>query len=146
MFAGGRSILSQCIPLDTPYTIIVCPIYACNFRCKYCLHSLPEKIRPHVPKQKRLGFELFKKMIDDMGSFAHKVKVLNLCGLGEPLLETGLPNMIQYAAEKQVANVIEVISNGILLSNEMSERIASSGLTRLKISIQGLDSETYYRY
>lgn len=146
MCRGGRSVLSQCIPLDTPYTIIVCPIYACNFRCKYCLYSLPETIRPHVPKEKRLGFELFKKMIDDMKSFEQKIKVLNFCGLGEPLLEPELPNMIQYAAQKKVADTIEVISNGMLLSHEMSEKIVSSGLTRLKISIQGLDEETYHEF
>ena len=143
---GGRSVLSKCIPLDTPYTIIVCPIYACNFRCRYCMYSLPECDRSYVPEIKRLGIESCKKMIDDMTAFPQKVKVLNFCGLGEPLLEPELPNMIRYAVEKQVANVTEVISNGMLLSHEMSERLASSGLTRLKISIQGLDSETYQEF
>ena len=85
-------------------------------------------------------------MINDMKAFPHKVKVLNFCGAGEPLLNHKLPEMIKYAVDAQVANTTEVISNGALLTKDISDALVESGLTRLKISIQGLNAETYKEF
>ena len=85
-------------------------------------------------------------MIDDMKTFPHKVKVLNFCGSGEPLLNPKLPEMIKYAVDAEVANITEVISNGVLLTKDISDALIDSGLTRLKISIQGLNVDTYKEF
>ena len=38
---------------------------------------------------------------------------------------------------------VEIVTNGILLTKEMSDRLINSGLDRLRISLQGLDEEKY---
>jgi len=36
---GKRNKLKDALPLDTPYMVQFFPIYACNFKCGYCIHS-----------------------------------------------------------------------------------------------------------
>lgn len=36
----GRSILADVIPLQTPYVVTIYLGDVCNFKCKYCEHSL----------------------------------------------------------------------------------------------------------
>ena len=110
------------------------------------MFSLPEEERDVRTSSKRMGIKLHNKLIDDMQAFPQKVRVLNYCGFGEPLLEPELPEMISYAVKKNVAYITEVITNGLLLTPEMSNKLADSGLTRLKISVQGLNSATYEKF
>jgi MoaA/NifB/PqqE/SkfB family radical SAM enzyme len=63
---------------------------------------------------------------------------------GEPLLN---PDIDRWAAEAGAAGFIDVslITNGRLLSPEMSLRLVKAGLTRLMISVDAASSETYAR-
>lgn len=36
----GRSILADVVPLQTPYVVTIYIGDICNFKCKYCEHSL----------------------------------------------------------------------------------------------------------
>lgn len=42
---GTRGKLADMVPLSTPYKIDIFPIYACNFKCSYCIHSVPSEER-----------------------------------------------------------------------------------------------------
>lgn len=35
-YANARNILSEVVPLDTPYVLFLDPCGACNFKCKFC--------------------------------------------------------------------------------------------------------------
>lgn len=146
-WGGGRSRLSEKVPLSTPYSILFEPIVACNFRCHYCLRALPkEKWHWLSANGSRMNLKDYKRVINDMQGFDNKVKLLHFSGLGEPLLHKELPEMIQYAHEHDVAETIEIISNGSLLTHRMSNALIDAGLTRLKISLQGLDSIAYRKF
>ena len=140
---GKRKKLVESLPLDTPLGIYFFPIYACNFKCKYCQHSVPVNKRPTNFDEMKMDMKLFKKCIDDMRLFNRKIKTIRFAGLGEPLLHSEISEMIKYINENNVCDATEIITNGSVLTNDLSDKLIAAGLSRLSISIQGLDSEMY---
>jgi radical SAM protein with 4Fe4S-binding SPASM domain len=141
---GGKRIpLASVVPLSTPFLLYIFPIYACNFKCHYCIFSVPKSQRNFISSTRSLPLPLFKQAIDSCTHFPEKLKVLRFVGMGEPLLHPDLPEMISYASSKNIANTIEVITNGSLLTPQLSDSLISSGLNRLIISIQGTSSLDY---
>lgn len=140
---GQRTYLAQQLPLDTPYLIEFFVEYACNFRCKYCIHSVPVKDRGYISSKREMDLQSYKKCIDDIASFPKKLKVLRFAGMGEPLLHNDIVDMVKYASDKEVADKIEILTNGSLLTHDLSDRLIDAGLTRLYVSLQGLTGKRY---
>lgn len=140
---GMRSKLAENLPLSTPYVVQFFPIYACNFTCKYCHFSIPKGERQFVSDWPVMDYGLFKKCIDELALFPEKIKTLRFVGMGEPLLHKDIASMVRYAKEKDIANRIEILTNGSLLSHEMSDALVSAGLDRLVISLQGTSAAKY---
>lgn len=140
---SGRQLLKDIIPLKTPLCVCIFPIYACNFKCKFCVCSLPIEESGYNFKTNVMSFELFKKCVDDMKGFPAKVKMLRFVGVGEPLLNKDIVRMVEYASKAAVADKIEIITNGSLLTPNMVDALVKAGLTQLRISIEGLDNATY---
>ena len=140
---GNRRRLAEVIPLDTPYAITVFPIYACNFKCSYCIHSLPVLERRKMSEYTAMKWNTYKKLIDDLKEFPHKLKVLHFIGYGEPLLHPDIVRMVHYAVQQNIAEHIDIVTNGSLLSDKISEELIDAGITRLRVSIQGLSDEAY---
>lgn len=139
-----RVTLGEVAPLDTPFSLYIFPTYFCNFKCSYCEHSLPENILEKKPYYKKsISFELFRKVIDDAKDFPAKIKTIIFAGVGEPLIHPKICDMIEYASKSEVADKIEVITNGSLLTHEISDSLVKSGLSRIRVSIQGINSEKY---
>jgi len=142
---GKRSRLADAIPLDTPFVVQIFPVYACNFKCCYCIFSVEEKNRHFISDKVNMDLGLFKKCIDDMAGFPNKVKVLRFVGIGEPLLHKDITEMIRYAVSKQVANTVEMLTNASLLTPKMSSSLISAGLQRLVVSLQGTTKKKYQK-
>ena len=140
---GKREILADVLPLDTPYLVQIFPVYACNFQCGYCIFSVPKKDRYFISDKIMMSLDLYKKCVDEVAKFPNKVKVIRFVGIGEPLLHKDIVEMVRYTAEKDVANVIEILSNGVLLTPQMSDDLIEAGLNRLVISLQGTTAEKY---
>ena len=140
---GKRLPLGASVPLQTPYAITVFPIYACNFRCSYCVHSLREDEHPKVCTEKVMDFSLYQKFIDDLAEFPVPLKVLHFAGLGEPLLHPRIADMVRYAKEKNVAQTVDIVSNGALLKDGLEDDLVRAGLDKIRISLQGLTSRMY---
>jgi radical SAM protein with 4Fe4S-binding SPASM domain len=141
--SGVRIKLAEQLPLEAPLLVQVFNIYACNLSCKFCHHGLPPEKRPFMTTRNIMDFDLYKKCIDDMAQFRTRIKLLRFCGNGESLLDKNIVKMIRYAAERRVAQGIELITNATLLSREMSRELVASGLTRLRVSIYGVSSAKY---
>ena len=90
-----------------------------------------------------MSLDLYKKIIDEIREFEQKIKLLRFCGAGESLLDKNLVEMVRYASDMQVAEKIELITNGLLLTPEMSRALIDAGLTQLRVSIYGLSSDKY---
>jgi radical SAM protein with 4Fe4S-binding SPASM domain len=140
---GKRTRLAEVLPLDTPFVVQIFPIYACVFKCCYCIFSIDPAKRGFISDKVVMDLDLYKKCIDDMVEFSNKIKVLRFVGIGEPLLHKNIVEMIAYAASKQVANTIEILTNAALLTSKMSDALISSGLNRLVVSLQGTTEEKY---
>jgi len=140
---GNRIPIAELVPLDTPLVVQIFPIYACNFKCKYCELSIPLEKRGFISNTKSMDIKLYKKCIDDLQIFPNNIKVLRFVGMGEPLLHPQLPTMIKYASDTQKFDRIELITNASLLTNKLSEELILSGLNKLCISIQGTSEKKY---
>jgi radical SAM protein with 4Fe4S-binding SPASM domain len=140
---GKRTPISELVPLKTPLLIQIFPIYACNFRCKYCEFAVPITKRCFISKTKTMSLLLFAKIINDCKEFLDKIKVLRFVGMGEPLLHPYISNMVQLASSSKLFNRIEILTNGSLLTHKISDKLIESGLTKLLISIQGT---SYIKY
>lgn len=140
---GRRTKLAEVLPLDTPFVIQIFPVYACNFKCNYCIFSIDKEKRGFISDQIIMDLDLYKKCIDDISKFPNKVKVLRFVGIGEPLLHKDIVEMVSYAVSKDVANIVEILTNASLLTPELSDSLISAGLKRLVVSTQGTTKKKY---
>ncbi len=145
MPGGKRQRLSDVLPLKTPYVVQIFPIYACNFRCDYCHFSTLPSDDVFVSDCKVMEMALYKKVIDDMRMFETPIKTLRFVGMGEPLMHPYISEMIDYACKADIANCVELLTNGSLLTNEISDKLLATGLDRMVISLQGIDSSAYMK-
>lgn len=141
---GGKRVrLAEALPLATPFLLYVFPVYACNFKCRYCIFSVDPAKRKFISDKVFLDLDLFKKCIDEAARFPDKLKVVRFVGMGEPLLHKDIAAMVGYASKKGIANTIEIITNGSLLTPAISDALIKAGLTRMIISLQGTKAEKY---
>lgn len=141
-----RTELYKQLPLDMPYSLHVFVSYYCNFKCNYCLQSLSEEeLIEKGFKRQYMAFEDYCKVIDDVARWERPLKALIFAGHGEPLMHKNIADMVAYAKKKSVANRVEIVTNGSLLTFEMSDALIAAGLDRLRISIQGTDAAAYER-
>lgn len=139
-----RSRLADVLPLRTPFVIHIDVSSACNFKCKFCFHSLDEqKLEESGFSPTIMDFELFKTAVDKIKEFPDKLKRLCLIRHGESLLNKRLPDMIAYAKKQNIAEQINISTNGSLLSPEMNIKLIEAGLDEVLISIEALSKEKY---
>ena len=140
-----RNSLIDQLPLDTPFSIHICPSTWCNFKCVYCKQGvLTENNEPTLEfDRKFMDMELFKLIIEQIKEFPHKLKLLNFAWLGEPLLHPRIAEMVRIAKEAEIAERVEIVSNGSLLTHELSRNLVDAGLDRIRISLQGLSEKDY---
>lgn len=140
---NNRTVLYQQVPLEMPYLIQIFPCYACNFHCQYCIHALPEAQRGVISDKRFMDMSVYRRLIDDLFTHGKTVKMLRFAGIGEPLLHPQIAEMVEYARQKQVAQNIDIVTNGSLLTKELSDQLLDAGLTTLRVSVEGLSAEEY---
>lgn len=133
----GRVYLKDVLPLDTPFKIEIEPASSCNFKCIYCRHS-SVKIESEF-----MTMETFDKIIEGAKKFKNKIKTFNFCGIGEPLLNKNIYHMIPKSNE--IANDTVLVTNGVLLTKENSDKLIESGIKTIRVSLQGINEEDYYK-
>ena len=86
-----------------------------------------------------MDFDLYEKVIHDAVDFG--IERALLCFQGEPLMYKRFPDMVKVAKSKGLYT--QVFTNGILLNEDMAERIVESGLNFMRFSVDGASEETY---
>lgn len=143
---NDRVRLHQALPLRMPFTLNVFPTNACNLKCTYCVHSMGGtrlQAYPQMGGKPNMSIETFKSIVEKSAQFNDRYKLLSFMGHGEPLLNRDLPEMIRLAKRANLANRLEIISNGLLLNKALSDEIIDAGLTNLRVSLQGITSSKY---
>ncbi|MGD0281080.1 MAG: radical SAM/SPASM domain-containing protein [Dissulfurispiraceae bacterium] len=137
---GKRLVLHEHIPLATPLVMYIEPSGYCNFKCVFCPHGMKGlKLKKGI-----MPVKLLEKLIDDLSAFPDQIKLLRFCGCGEPLLNKDIVRFPQYARERKIAERMELVTTGVLLTTELIENLPRY-LDRIVISIEGLSAEDYLR-
>lgn len=144
----NRTRLETVIPLKTPFILYLDPSSACNLRCNFCPCGRAHEDLWTERKRKSVSvmpLELYQKIIDDCQGFPDNIKVLRLYKEGEPLMNKNLPEMIAYAKASGKFDTIDFTTNGTLLAPDINRALVRAGLSRINISVEGLDAAAYQR-
>ena len=118
-----------------PYILQIEPSNTCNLSCELCPVGLETLVRP----PRHMSLKEFQRIIDDLEDY---LLLLVLWDWGEPFMNPDLPEMIQYAVERDIRTVTR--TNGhFLLNAGYTERILQSGLSSLIVAVDSLEQEQY---
>ncbi|GEM_PF-416994 len=118
------------VPL--PQVVMIEPTNICNLKCSMCY------VQQHIKTQNSLSLEDFRMIINQFP----RINELILCGIGEPFLNKNLFQMIDYAKNKGIS-FINLVTNGKLLSEDVSENIVRSKISRIQISVHSFNLEIF---
>lgn len=121
-----------------PILLQIEPTNMCNLQCPLC--PVAQQTLQREPRHMRL--EEFKKIVDDVQDH---VLFLILWDWGEPLMNPDLPEMIRYAAERDIRTVTSTNAH-FLNDDRRVEEILSSGLSTLIVAIDSTHAEVYQKY
>lgn len=133
-----RIELAKHIPLATPFVVYIEPSGFCNLQCSFC----PQTSRDKGFVRDMMTLKLWRKAIDDLADFPKKIKLLRVCGNGEPLTNPALTSMLKYAKESGHIKRIELITNGTLLNKHLAENLPKYA-DRIIISVEALSASGY---
>ncbi|MCC7253996.1 radical SAM protein [Hyphomicrobium sp.] len=141
-----RTPLETVIPISTPFIVFVDPASSCNFKCSFCPTGHRAMIAETGRYQGAMKFEIFQKVIDDLGAFDKPLKVLRLYKDGEPFLNKRLADMIAYAKQSGFCDYIDTTTNGTFITPERMGPVIEAGLDKINISVDGMTQEQYLRF
>ena len=106
----------------------------CDLACPHCHREFL------VTPDKVINFDLYKSIIDQAVKL--DVPSVKLIWRGEPLLHPKVKELIQYAKESGIIEVI-INTNGTNLNTKKANELIDSGLDQLIYSFDGGTKETY---
>lgn len=102
----------------------------CNLNCPFCLNA------SSVTNSEFMSLENFKSMVDKIKS---NVQMLLLSG-GEPLSNPHIIEMLDYLIQNNLA--FRISTNGMLMTDEIFDRILSYPKSSIQFSLDGAVAET----
>jgi radical SAM protein with 4Fe4S-binding SPASM domain len=111
---------------------------ACNMKCPMCTYALPET--KNQGKESWMSLDRYRAILED--AVPRGLKAVALNGINEPLLRRDLPDFVRVAKQCGVLDIM-FHTNGMLLTEAMSEKLIDSGLTKLMVSIDAATQPTY---
>lgn len=111
---------------------------SCNLKCPMC--PISAESNKGKGKDTWFKFEDFKRIIDH--GVKNGLKVIKLNYLNEPLIRKDITRFISYAKEAGIVDIY-FSTNGLLLTDEFAKELIEAGLTRIQISIDAYEKETY---
>ena len=120
--------------IDRLAKLYIEPTNRCNLDCRTCMrHGWEESLG-------YMKFDLFEKIMNEVRAWPGPPDIF-LGGFGEPLGHPRIVDMIALA--KAAGSRVELISNAILLDEELARLLAAAGLDFLWVSIDGASPESY---
>ena len=127
---------------DAPLHLDIEPTNACNLKCPMCprtvlLNDENTNSNFHIGS---MNMNTFKRIIDeavDIGVYSVKLN-----WLGEPLVHSNIVDMVAYAKEKGIIDVM-FNTNAVLLTEDISRRLIEAGLDKIFFSFDSPLKEKY---
>ena len=112
----------------------------CNFRCPYCMpRDAFGADHAFLPRAELLSFEEIERVVRVFADLG--VTKIRLTG-GEPLLRRDLPDLVRRVAAVPGITDVAMTTNGSLLRAAATD-LKAAGLTRVTVSLDSLDPETF---
>jgi cyclic pyranopterin phosphate synthase len=114
----------------------------CNFRCVYCMpRELFGPDHAFLPRAQILDFEEIARVV--RAAVPLGVHKLRLTG-GEPLVRRNVAELVRMLAAIDGVDDLTLTTNGSLLATKAAA-LAEAGLSRVTVSLDALDDETFMR-
>ena len=112
----------------------------CNMRCRYCMpREHFDNGHEFLPKDDILRFEEIVLVVEAL--IPHGLRKVRLTG-GEPLLRRDLNKLVRQLRACSSELDIALTTNGLLLKKRLND-LYDAGLSRITVSLDALDEETY---
>jgi MoaA/NifB/PqqE/SkfB family radical SAM enzyme len=121
-------------PLSQLRKVYIEPTSRCNLACRTCIRNAWDEPMGYMSP------ETFQHILDALAGRNPRPSVF-FGGFGEPLMHPGIAEMVQKAS--QVSSRVELITNGLLLSEKLSAQLIEAGLNTLWVSLDGASPESY---
>ena len=121
----------------SPIAISIEPTTSCNLRCPECPSGLREFTRPTGMLEPQLN----KTIIDQL---KNELTYITYYFQGEPYLNKDFTEMVHYASSHNIYTATS--TNAHYLTDKNCQETIESGLSRLIISIDGTNQESYGKY
>jgi MoaA/NifB/PqqE/SkfB family radical SAM enzyme len=113
------------------------PTNKCNLHCEMCFLKKYDYNRG----SKDLQFDGFKQILDNILTNKNRLKLINLQGTGEPLLNKDFFTMTRYAVKNKV--MVKCNTNGTLVKGDVLDQIFKNNLEVISFSIDTLNEEKF---
>jgi len=110
------------------------PTNLCNLDCRTCIRNV------WTEPMGKMSEATFARVLEGLSAFSPSPSVF-FGGFGEPLFHPDIVNMV--ARVKALGAKVELITNGTLLTREMSRELVQAGLDVLWVSLDGATPESY---
>jgi MoaA/NifB/PqqE/SkfB family radical SAM enzyme len=121
-------------PVTQLARVYIEPTNRCNLSCVTCIrHSWDEPLG-------EMNAEVFSRIIASLRALPSQPGVF-IGGLGEPLSHPHIVDMVREL--KSAGSSVELITNGTLLTRNLSEQLIDAGLDMLWVSLDGATPESY---
>lgn len=122
-----------------PPMIILDITNACNLRCIHCPHAEIQSRADFRPTH--LPYEHFERVLIELEAHDQPC-LLRFVGDGEPLLHPKLLDMVEQA-KARCRCVVNLTSNGTLLTPGRSDRLLDAGIDLIDVSIDAVTKPVY---
>ena len=120
---------------DFPLHLDVESTNTCNLACPFCTFRVTDRKNSGM-----MDWGLYKRIIDE--GREHKLPSIKLSLRGEPLLHPRIVEMVEYAKKGGIIDIY-FNTNGVLLTEKISQKLIAAGLSRISISFEGTAKELY---
>jgi MoaA/NifB/PqqE/SkfB family radical SAM enzyme len=121
-------------PVSHLAKVYIEPTSKCNLSCRTCIRNAWEE------KMGRMTRATYTHILRGISEFDQRPSIF-FGGFGEPLSHPHIVEMVTEA--KKVSSKVELITNGMLLNEKLSDDLIGAGLDTLWVSIDGARPESY---
>lgn len=113
----------------------------CNLRCPMCMCTIDlEKGNESKIKKGLMDWNLYTKIVDEASEIG--VSSIKLNWRGEPTMNPQLADMVRYAKEKNILDVM-INTNAVRLDENLSKELIDAGLDNIFFSVDSINPEKY---
>ena len=133
-FEEGADTILLHRPISHLARVYIEPTNHCNLNCRTCIRNAWDVARGYM------DFDVFERIMEGLKDCSPMPTVF-FGGFGEPLVHPEIIPMIRMC--KELGSQVELITNGVLLTQECARQLLEVGLDRLWVSLDGATPESY---